>query len=111
MPEATWAFCRGRGADITYEQPAECTRKGCSGEKEKDAIELFVPLVPHGQIEHESRDEPGFRHTQKEAGDKKSGETLSETCEGANGTPRESESRKPESWSGAFEHEIRRDLE
>jgi hypothetical protein len=72
---------------------------------------LFVPLVPHTQIKYGSREEPGFRHAEKEADDEESGETLSEAHEGANDPPREGESRKPEPRSGEFEDDIGRDFE
>ena len=36
---------------------------------------------------------------------------MSEAHEGANDTPREGESRKPEPWSGEFEDNVTRNLE
>jgi len=71
----------------------------------------FVPLVPHAQIERGSREEPGFCHTQEETGDEESGETPGEAHEGANDTPREGDSREPESRSGESEDDIRWDFE
>ena len=72
---------------------------------------LFISLVPHAQIEYGSREEPTFCHTQKKAGDKESGETLSETHEGTNDAPREGDSRKPEPWSSESEDDVARDIE
>ena len=91
---------------VACEQPPECTGKGHSGEKQGDAIKLFVPFVPHAQIEHDPREEPGFRHAQEEASGEESGEVLSEAHKGANGTPDEGESRKPEPRSGEPEDNI-----
>ena len=96
---------------IPYEQPAKCTSKGDGGEKERDAINSFVPLVPHAQIIQDSRNEPGFCHAEKEAGDEESGETLSETHEGTDDPPREGDSWKPKPWRCEFEDDISRDFE
>ena len=72
---------------------------------------LFIPLVPHAQIERGSREEPTFCHAEKEASGKESRETLSEAREGTNYPPREGDSRKPEPRSGEFEGNTRRDVE
>jgi len=72
---------------------------------------LFISLVPHAQIEYGPREESTFCRTQKEADDEQSGETLSETHEGANDAPHESNSRKPEPWSREFEDDVTRDIE
>ena len=72
---------------------------------------LFISFVPHAQIEHDSREESTFCDAQKEAGDKESGETLSESHEGTNDTPCEGDCRKPESRRCELEHEIARDFE
>jgi len=92
--------------ETTYERPTKRTGKGGSSEEQRDPIELFIPLVPHAQIEHDSGEEPGFRRTQKEAGDEESGKALSEIRQGANGTPHKGESRKPEPRSGEFEDDV-----
>ena len=57
---------------------------------------MFVSLVPHTEIERGSREEFTFCHAEKEANDKESGETPSESHESANNTPREGECQKPE---------------
>ena len=72
---------------------------------------LFISLVPHAQIEHDSRDESTFCDAQKEAGDKESGKTLSESHEGTNNTPCEGDGRKPEPRRCELEHEVTRDFE
>lgn len=72
---------------------------------------MFVSLVPHAQIEHHSREEPTFCRAQEEAGGEESGEILSEPREGADDTPQEGESRKPESRRREFEDDVTWDLE
>ena len=72
---------------------------------------LFFSLVPHAKVERGSRKDPGFCDAQTEADDEQSGEALSETHEGANDTPDEGESRKPEPRSGEFEDDVGRDFE
>ena len=72
---------------------------------------LFIPLVPHAQIEHDSGEESTFCDAQEETSDKESGETLSESHEGANDTPCEGDGRKPESRRCDFEDEIAWDFE
>ena len=96
---------------MTYKQPAECAGNNDSGEKQSDAIVLFVPLVPHAEIEHDSREEPTLRSAQEEARGEESAEALSETHEGADDTPHESDCRKPHPRGCKFEDEITRDIE
>lgn len=67
---------------------------------------LFVPLIPHAQVEHDSREEPAFRDAQKEAGSEQSLKIFREAHEGTNDPPYEGESGKPESRGGAFENDI-----
>ena len=51
---------------ITYEQPAKEAAKCDRGGHQSDAVNLFVPLVPHAQVENHSGEEPAPCHTQKE---------------------------------------------
>ena len=88
---------------ITYKQPAKCTTKSDDGDCQSNAIELFVSLVPHAQIESHSRSVSAFRHPQKYAGSEESSEILGDTREGAGATPHDSESRKPEPRRREFE--------
>ena len=90
---------------------AECASKACGAEEQSNTIMLFGALVPHAQVEHDSREEPGFRRGQKEAGDEQPGEALSEAHQGANDAPREGESWEPEPWSREFEDNVTWDLE
>ena len=41
----------------TCKQPAEYTGNDGGGEQ-NDAMVLFIPIVPHAEIEHDSRKEP-----------------------------------------------------
>ena len=97
--------------EATYKQPAKRTTETDGRDYQSNAVELFVPLVPHAQIEHESGEKPAFCHAQKEAGGEEPTETLSEACEGTDNTPRESECREPESWGRELEDDIAWDLE
>jgi len=72
---------------------------------------LFISFVPHAQIERSSREEPGFRNTQEEAGDEESGEALGEAHEGANDAPGEGHGRKPESRGCEFEDDVTWDFD
>lgn len=97
--------------EIAYEYSTECAGKGGSGEEESDAIMLFVSLVPHAHIKHDSGKETTFRDAEEETDGKESTEVLGDTHEGANDTPYEGESWKPESRGGDFEDDVTRDLE
>jgi len=96
---------------MTYEYPTKCTCKSGSGEKESNAIMLFVPPVPHAHIEHDSGEESTLCDAEKEADGEKSGEILGDTHEGANDTPCEGESREPKLWGREFEDDVTWDLE
>lgn len=74
----------------TYEYSTECTGKGGSREEESDAIMLFVSLVPHAHIEHDTREETTLCNAKEEANGEKSGEVLGDSHQGANDTPYES---------------------
>ena len=90
----------------TRKQPTERATEVGDGDCQSHAIKSLVPLVPHTQIEHHSREKPAFCQAQKEAGGEEPTETLGETCEGADNTPSESECRKPESWRREPEDDI-----
>jgi len=72
---------------------------------------LFISLVPHAQIEHNSRGESTLCDTQKEADGEESGKILGKAHEGTNDTPCKGEGRKPKPWRRESEDDVRRDLE
>lgn len=96
---------------VTYEKSTKCTSKGCGRKKQRDAIVLFVSLVPHTQIEHDPREEPTLRNAQKEPNGEESGKILGEAHQCANDAPYEGESGEPEPRRRPSENDIRRDLE
>ena len=96
---------------ITYKQPAKRATNTDGGDYQSEAIELFVSLVPHAQIEYNSRKVSALCDTQKHAGGEESGETLGDAREGADDTPSESDGRKPESWRRGLENDGARNQE
>ena len=70
---------------------------------------LFVLLIPHAEVEHDSREESTLCSTQEEPCCKESVKALSETHEGADDT--ESGGQEPHSWGGEFEDDITWDIE
>ena len=96
---------------MTYKQPAERTTNTDGGDYQSDAIELFVSLVPHAQIERNSGKVSALCDTQKYAGGEESGEILGDARECADGTPHEGEGWKPESWRCDLENDGARNQE
>ena len=72
---------------------------------------LFVSLVPHAEVEHDSREQPALCNTQEEARGEETAEASSEAHEGAGDTPYKSDGRKPHPRGREFEDEITRDIE
>ena len=96
--------------DPTYEKPATRTRKSGGAKKQSDAEMLFVSLVPHAQIKHNSREEPAFCDAQKEAGDEQPRKILGEPHEGANDPPYDGDSGKPEPRGRFFQDDVAGDF-
>jgi len=94
----------------TCKYPAECTGESGSGEKESNAIVLFVSLVPHAHIKHDSREEPAFCDAEEETDGKESRKILGDAHEGANDAPCEGEGGKPKPRCGEFEDDVSWDL-
>ena len=101
----------GRDTSATYEKPAERTGNEGGREKQSDAILLFVSLVPHAEIEHDSREEPALCDAQEKAGDEETVKASSEAHEGTGDTPYKSDGRKPHPRGCEFEDEITRGIE
>ena len=71
---------------------------------------VFIPLVPHAEVEHDSREKPTLRSAQEKVHSEESAEVLSEVHEGTDDAPHKNGGQKPHPRGCEVEDEIARIL-
>lgn len=85
---------------------AKCTCQRSGREEECNTVVGLSALVPHGQIEHHSREETTLRHSQEESRRNQASEALRNTHESGNDTPQEHQGWQPELRGRALEDDV-----
>lgn len=90
--------------------PSENSTKGTSqrssAEKQRDAIVLLIPFIPHRQIKHHTGKQSTLRNTQSCARREISSVVVNNTQQRGDNSPDKRESRQPDSRRGSFEHDV-----
>lgn len=72
---------------------------------------LLIPLIPHGQIEHHTREQSTLSNPQRRPRGQIAGIVLDDTQEGGHDTPDQGEGGQPDARRGLFQHDVAGDFE